>query len=84
MIAGLFTPQFLMKERKLHFKNRPSGYFGFGTNWAWIPAGWTPCSGPIIGAIIGLAAANQGSGMYCICYYMSLVLRFRSSSYRSS
>jgi cytochrome c-type biogenesis protein len=70
MIAGLFTPQFLMKERKLHFKNRPSGYFGSVLIGLGFAAGWTPCSGPIIGAIIGLAAANPGSGMIYMLFYV--------------
>lgn len=28
MIIGMFSPKFLMKEKKLQFKNRPTGYFG--------------------------------------------------------
>ena len=52
MIVGLFTPKFLMSERKLQFKNRPSGYFGSCIIGLAFAAGWTPCSGPIIGSII--------------------------------
>lgn len=77
MIAGLFTPQFLLKERKLQFKNRPSGYFGSVLIGLGFAAGWTPCSGPIIGAIIGLSAANPGSGMlYMLLYVLGFAIPF--------
>ena len=77
MIAGLFTPQFLMSEKKLQFKNRPSGYFGSVLIGLGFAAGWTPCSGPIIGAIVGLAASNPGSGMtYMIAYILGFAIPF--------
>lgn len=70
MIVGLFTPDFLMKERKLQFKNRPAGYLGTMLIGLAFAAGWTPCSGPIIGAILGLASTNPGSGMYYMLAYV--------------
>ncbi len=77
MIAGVFTPQFLMKERKLQFKNRPSGYAGSVLIGLGFAAGWTPCSGPIIGVIISLAAANPGSGMvYMLAYVLGFAIPF--------
>ena len=77
MIAGLFTPKFLMQEKKLQFKNRPSGYFGSVLIGLGFAAGWTPCSGPIIGAIIGLSAANPGSGMlYMLLYVLGFAIPF--------
>jgi len=73
MITGLFTPEFLMKERKLQFKNRPAGYLGTFFIGLAFSAGWTPCMGPIIGVIITLAGTNPGSGMF---YMISYVLGF--------
>lgn len=73
MVIGLFTPKFLMQEHKLQFKNRPSGYAGTALIGLAFSAGWQPCMGPIIGAIIGLAAANPGSSML---YMMTYVLGF--------
>lgn len=73
MISGIFTPDFLMKERKLQFKNRPAGYFGTFLIGLAFSAGWTPCMGPIIGVIIALAGTNPGSGML---YMMSYVIGF--------
>ena len=77
MIAGLFTPKFLMGEKKLQFKNRPSGYFGSSLIGLAFAAGWTPCSGPIIGVIMGLAATNPGSGvLYMLMYVLGFAIPF--------
>ncbi|CAH0118575.1 MULTISPECIES: cytochrome c biogenesis CcdA family protein [unclassified Paenibacillus] len=57
-LTGLFQPQFLMRERKLNLKFKPAGYIGsfvFGIGFS---AGWSPCIGPILTAIIGLAATE--------------------------
>lgn len=77
MISGLFTPEFLMKERKLQFKNRPAGYFGTFLIGLAFSAGWTPCMGPIIGVIIALAGTNPGSGMlYMLTYVVGFAIPF--------
>ena len=39
MIVGLFTPKFLMSEKRLQFKNRPSGYFGSCNHWTCVCGG---------------------------------------------
>lgn len=60
-LIGLFQPQLLMKERKMNLKLRPAGYlnsFIFGVGFS---AGWSPCIGPILSAIIALAASNPGT-----------------------
>jgi cytochrome c-type biogenesis protein len=60
-LLGIFQPQLLMKERKMNVSWRPAGYLGsfiFGIGFS---AGWSPCVGPILTAIIGLAASNPGS-----------------------
>jgi len=77
MIAGVFTPKFLMGEKKLQFKNRPSGYIGSILIGLAFAAGWTPCSGPIIGVIMGLAATNPGSGViYMLMYVFGFAIPF--------
>ncbi|MBO0586889.1 cytochrome c biogenesis protein CcdA [Sporosarcina sp. E16_8] len=77
MIAGVYTPKFLMGEKKLQFKNRPSGYFGSALIGLAFAAGWTPCSGPIIGVILGLAATNPGSGViYMLMYVFGFAIPF--------
>lgn len=77
VITGIFAPKFLMKERKIHFKNRPAGYFGSVLIGLGFSAGWTPCMGPIIGAIIALAGTNPGSGMiYMLTYVLGFAIPF--------
>jgi cytochrome c-type biogenesis protein len=59
-LLGLFKSQFLMREhRLLHFESRPAGYIGsylIGTAFA---AGWTPCVGPVLGAILAYASTTD-------------------------
>lgn len=77
MIVGILTPEFFMKERKIQIKNRPAGYFGSLVIGLAFAAGWTPCSGPIIGAIIALASQNPGSGVwYMLAYVLGFAIPF--------
>lgn len=77
MIIGLFTPKFLMKEKKLQFKNRPAGYFGTFLIGLAFAAGWTPCTGPITGAVFMIASQNPGSGIwYMLAYVLGFAIPF--------
>ncbi|MGE7918346.1 cytochrome c biogenesis CcdA family protein [Viridibacillus sp. NPDC093762] len=69
MIIGVFTPDFLMKDRKFQFKNRPAGYLGSFLIGLAFAAGWTPCTGPILGGILSLAGTNPGSGIWYLLTY---------------
>lgn len=77
IVVGFIKPDFLMKERRFEFKNRPAGLFGsvlIGTAFA---AGWTPCTGPILGAVLSLAASNPNSAMlYMIAYILGFAVPF--------
>ena len=77
MIVGLLQVDFLMKDRKFQFKNRPSGYFGSLLIGIAFAAGWTPCTGPILGSIIALAGTNPESSMwYMLAYYFGFAIPF--------
>ncbi|MFC0525009.1 cytochrome c biogenesis CcdA family protein [Pontibacillus salicampi] len=77
VIIGVFNFNFLMKERKVHFKNRPTGYLGSGIIGMAFSMGWTPCTGPILASVLTLAAANPGSGMiYMISYSLGFSVPF--------
>ncbi|CDQ19631.1 cytochrome c-type biogenesis protein [Halobacillus karajensis] len=56
VIIGVFNFNFLMKDRKIIFKNRPSGYIGTFIIGLTFSLGWTPCTGPILAAVLSLAA----------------------------
>ncbi|WP_435925097.1 cytochrome c biogenesis CcdA family protein [Paenibacillus sp. DYY-L-2] len=68
-LLGIFQPQFLMRERKLDLKFKPGGYIGsfiFGVGFS---AGWSPCVGPILAAIIALAVSEPGTWFSLITAY---------------
>ena len=61
-LVGLIKISFLEREYKMSvntkFKSRYATSFLFGLAFA---AGWTPCVGPALGVILGLAATQPGS-----------------------
>ena len=71
-MLGLFKLKFLMMEHRLiKFGDRPVGYVGsflIGTAFA---AGWTPCVGPILGAILAYASTTESmtSGVMLLASY---------------
>ncbi|MBP2240239.1 cytochrome c-type biogenesis protein [Cytobacillus eiseniae] len=77
LVVGFLKPEFLMKERRFEFKNRPSGYIGSSLIGMAFAAGWTPCTGPILGAVISLGASNPNSAMfYMFAYILGFAVPF--------
>jgi len=77
IIIGVFQPSFMMKERRIEFKNRPSGYIGSMLIGVAFSAGWTPCTGPILMVVLGMAATNPNSAMlYMIAYILGFAIPF--------
>jgi cytochrome c-type biogenesis protein len=77
VVVGFIKPEFLIKERRFEFKNRPSGLVGSSLIGMAFAAGWTPCTGPILGAVISLAASNPNSAMfYMIAYILGFAVPF--------
>ncbi|NQD68751.1 cytochrome c biogenesis protein CcdA [Bacillus haikouensis] len=70
VVIGVFTPEMLMKERRIEFKNRPSGFIGSALIGMAFAAGWTPCTGPILASVLALAATNPGSGVFYMTAYV--------------
>lgn len=57
-MMGLIQIKALLYEKRMHFKARPPGYLGallIGISFA---LGWTPCIGPILGAILAVASTK--------------------------
>jgi cytochrome c-type biogenesis protein len=77
VILGVFKPKFLMMDKKMTFRNRPSGYLGSGLIGLGFAAGWTPCTGPILAAVLALSVANPGAGLiYMIAYILGFSVPF--------
>lgn len=68
-MLGIFQPQFLMKERKWHASVKPAGYAGSFVIGVGFAAGWSPCVGPILSAILALALAKNGAWLPLISAY---------------
>lgn len=62
-ISGFLKLDFLMSEKKIHMSGKPAGYIGTFVVGMTFAAGWTPCIGPILGAIL-VYAGTKGSAMY--------------------
>lgn len=68
-LLGIFQPQWLMKERKLQIKFRPAGYVGSVVIGMGFAAGWSPCIGPILSAILALATTEPGTWLQLTTAY---------------
>ncbi|MFL5402613.1 MAG: cytochrome c biogenesis CcdA family protein [Gemmatimonadales bacterium] len=71
LCLGVFNPGLLSQERRLHLERKPVGFLGSLLVGMAFAAGWTPCIGPVLGAILGLAAtsADVGRGMLLLAIY---------------
>lgn len=70
LLLGIFKPQLLMRTKTLQFKRKSVGYFGTFIIGFGFSAGWTPCIGPILTAILALAASQPGSWFPLITAYI--------------
>jgi cytochrome c-type biogenesis protein len=57
-IAGVFRLAFLQREKRIHLQQRPAGMLGSVVVGFAFGAGWTPCIGPILGAILTMAGTS--------------------------
>ncbi len=78
-LVGVLRPAFLLRERKVQLAHKPVGYVGSAVVGITFGAAWTPCIGPILGAILTLAAATssiaQGTALLA-AYSLGLAIPF--------
>ena len=55
---GVLKLPFLEREQRVQLQDKPVGYLGSALVGMVFAAGWVPCIGPILGAILGLAATE--------------------------
>jgi cytochrome c-type biogenesis protein len=58
LLGGLRLPS-LHLDRRVHLRDKPVGYLGTALVGIAFASGWTPCIGPILGAILTLAATAE-------------------------
>ena len=81
---GVIKLSFLDQDSRMHLDRKPLGYLGSVVVGMVFAAGWTPCIGPILGGILGLAATSDelGRGMVLLFFYsLGLAVPFLVAAY---
>lgn len=70
-LIGLLKIKYLYRDTRQFSSEKPRGILGSLTLGIAFAAGWTPCIGPILGGIIGLAATSGGwkGGLLLSAFY---------------
>jgi len=70
-LIGLLKIKYLYRDTRQFSSEKPHGMLGSMTLGIAFAAGWTPCIGPILGGIIGLAATSGGwkGGLILAAFY---------------
>ncbi|WP_025026218.1 cytochrome c biogenesis CcdA family protein [Caldalkalibacillus mannanilyticus] len=68
-LIGFFKMEWLMREKRIQFSRKPVGYLGSVFIGMGFAAGWTPCVGPILSAILALSASNPSQGIFPMLAY---------------
>ena len=82
-MLGVLNIGALQQERRIHLSDKPIGYLGTVLVGIAFGAGWTPCLGPTLGAILLLAAneSQLGKGITLLSFYsLGLAVPFRLSA----
>ncbi|MHB8122821.1 MAG: cytochrome c biogenesis CcdA family protein [Desulfuromonadaceae bacterium] len=58
-VTGILPLKFLLGEKRVSIKHKPAGYVGSFLVGIAFAAGWTPCIGPILAAILTVAATQD-------------------------
>ncbi len=59
-----------MTDKRIKFKRKPSGYLGTVLIGMGFAAGWTPCTGPILAAVIALGMTNPSAALFYMMWYV--------------
>ena len=70
-LTGVFRLAPLMREVRVHLADKPAGYLGTLGVGAAFGAGWTPCIGPVLGAILtyGFSQDTMWAGVGLLTVY---------------
>lgn len=76
ILFGLFVMDiipvpFLQRDARVQLKTRPAGYLGTALVGVVFGAGWTPCTGPFLAAVLTQASQTEtvGRGMALLAFY---------------
>lgn len=68
-VMGAVRIPFLMREHRVQLAQKPAGFFGSTLVGMTFAAGWLPCVGPILSAVLALAATQPGQGLFLLSAY---------------
>ncbi len=78
-LLGVFNIGLFARERRVHIATKPLGYLGTVLVGMAFAAGWTPCIGPILGAVLTFTASsadlNRGL-LLLLAYSLGLAVPF--------
>lgn len=75
-LTGILTPAVLQRERRMRFLPNSAGPGTSMLMGVAFAAGWTPCIGPVLGAILVYAAATGGGVSLLIAFSLGMALPF--------
>lgn len=78
-LLGVFRFGVFARERRFYIQDKPLGYLGSGLVGLAFGAGWSPCIGPILGAVLSYTAATATLGrgvVLLLTYSLGLGLPF--------
>ncbi|HEX6063452.1 MAG TPA: cytochrome c biogenesis protein CcdA [Longimicrobiales bacterium] len=86
-LLGILRIMPFLREKRLQLNNKPAGFLGAGVAGIVFGAGWTPCIGPVLGALLTYASAraNLGLGLaLLLAYSVGLAVPFLAAALATS
>lgn len=83
-LLGVLNIGAFARERRVHFADKPMGYLGSVLVGITFGAGWSPCIGPILGAILTYTASEadlQRGMLLLFAYSMGLAVPFLAAAF---
>lgn len=83
-LLGVLNIGAFARERRVHLANKPVGYLGSVLVGIAFGAGWSPCIGPILGAILTYTASEadlQRGMLLLLSYSMGLAVPFIAAAF---
>lgn len=77
IMLGIFQPKLFLKEIRFQYNAKPLGYVGSVLVGITYAAGWTPCIGPILTAVLALGVSNPNQAvLYTGAYTLGFAIPF--------
>ncbi|MDW7651079.1 MAG: cytochrome c biogenesis CcdA family protein [Bacillota bacterium] len=75
-LAGVLSPAFMQREKRMHYVPKAAGPGTAMLMGVAFGAGWTPCIGPVLGAILVYTAATGGGVSLLVAFSLGMALPF--------